>query len=79
VQPWQLKELQEKGIFDFYEVLGHKLALYYREVGPNATHTINFDLKAEVTGTYESTASCAYLYYADEFKWWVKGSRVKIF
>jgi alpha-2-macroglobulin-like protein len=79
VQPWQLKALQEKGVFDFYEILGNKLALYYREIAPNATHSVNLDLKAEITGTYESTASCAYLYYADEFKHWVKGTHVKVY
>ncbi|RAW00932.1 TonB-dependent receptor plug domain-containing protein [Pseudochryseolinea flava] len=77
-QPWQLKELQEKGLFDFYEVIGNKLAFYYRGLTPRAKIDINLDLKAEVPGTYESSASCAYLYYADEFKHWVKGTSVRI-
>ncbi|MBT1690425.1 MG2 domain-containing protein [Dawidia soli] len=78
LQPWQLKELQEKGVVDFYEVLGDKLALYYRELGPLARHTINLDLKAEVGGDFTGTASCAYLYYTDEHKDWVRGNRVQI-
>lgn len=78
LQPWQLKELQEKGIVDFYEVLGDKLAVYYRELEPLANRTINLDLKAEVGGNFTGTASCAYLYYTDEYKDWVRGTRVQI-
>jgi hypothetical protein len=78
LQPWQLKELQEKRIFDFYEVIGDKLAIYYRELGPLANHTINLDLKAEVSGNFTGTASCAYLYYTDEHKDWAKGNHVQI-
>lgn len=78
LQPWQLKELQEKGVVDFYEVLGDKLALYYRELEPLAHRTVNLDLKAEVGGDFTGTASCAYLYYTDEHKDWVRGSRVQI-
>jgi TonB-dependent SusC/RagA subfamily outer membrane receptor len=78
LQPWQLKELQEKAVFDFYEVLGDRLAIYYRELEPNASRIINLDLKAEVPGRFTGVASCAYLYYTDEYKHWVKGSTVKI-
>jgi TonB-dependent SusC/RagA subfamily outer membrane receptor len=78
LQPWQLKELQEKGVVDFYEIIGDKLAVYYRELEPLANRTINLDLKAEVGGNYTGTASCAYLYYTDEFKDWVRGNRVQI-
>ncbi|HEY9044247.1 MAG TPA: MG2 domain-containing protein [Ohtaekwangia sp.] len=78
LQPWQLKEMQEKGVFDFYEILDDRLAIYYRELEPNAIRVLHFDLKAEVSGNYTSRASCAYLYYTDEYKHWVKGSTVSI-
>jgi alpha-2-macroglobulin-like protein len=78
LQPWQLKELQEKQVFDFYEVIGDRLAIYYRELEPNATRTIKLDLKAEVAGSFTGVASCAYLYYTDEYKTWVKGSTITI-
>lgn len=78
VQPWQLKELQEKAVFDFYEIKGDVLSLYYRELGPSEVRTINLDLKAEVPGKYTSRAGCAYLYYTNEHKHWVEGLKVNI-
>jgi hypothetical protein len=69
-QPWQLKELMEKQAFDYYEIKDNKLFLYYRQLKPSETKAINFDLKAEVLGTFTAPASCAYLYYTSEFKSW---------
>jgi len=70
-QPWQLKELQEKGVIDFYETSGNSIACYYRSLAPNAQKQINLDLKAEVPGQYDAPASSAYLYYTNELKDWV--------
>ena len=78
VQPWQLKELQEKKAFDFYEISGNKIALYYRCMQPSAVKEINFDLKAEVPGVYEAPASSAYLYYTNEFKCRTTLPKVKV-
>ena len=66
-QPWQLKELQEKGTFDYYEVVGNNVVFYYRQMLPSESKTIHLDLKAEVPGTYEAAASTAYLYYTNEY------------
>lgn len=77
-QPWQLKELQEKGVFDFYEVQDGKVVLYFREMAPDGVNVVNLDLKAEVAGSYTGAASCAYLYYYDELKHWVAGNHVMI-
>ena len=70
LQPWQLKEMQEKGVVDFYEVKGNNLVCYLRGMDPNEKREINLDLKAEIPGTYAAPASCAYLYYTNEFKDW---------
>jgi TonB-dependent SusC/RagA subfamily outer membrane receptor len=78
VQSWQLKELKEKGVFDFYEIMDDKLVLYYRELGPSMTNVISLDLKAEIPGTYTGSASSAYLYYMNEYKDWVKGNSITI-
>lgn len=78
VQPWQLKELQEKGVFDYYEIKGNNVALYYRCMAPSAVKEINFDLKAEMPGIYESPASSAYLYYTNEYKCWSAPEKVTI-
>ncbi|MCH8902548.1 MAG: hypothetical protein IIA45_01350 [Bacteroidetes bacterium] len=78
VQPWQLKEMMEKGVIDFYEISGNKIVCYYREMKPNEIRGINFDLKAEIPGEYEASASCAYLYYTNEYKCWNEAERITI-
>jgi TonB-dependent SusC/RagA subfamily outer membrane receptor len=77
-QPWQLKELQEKGVFDYYEVRKNYLVLYYRQMKPSEKKQINLDLKAEVAGNYTAPSSSAYLYYTSEHKTWVAGTQVSI-
>ncbi|MBI4548835.1 MAG: carboxypeptidase-like regulatory domain-containing protein [Ignavibacteriae bacterium] len=77
-QPWQLKELQEKGVVDFYEIIGRYIAFYYRQMRSNETHVINLDLKAEIPGAYESPASSAYLYYTNEYKSWSSAGTIEI-
>jgi hypothetical protein len=70
VQPWQLKEMQEKQVFDYYEISGNTIAIYYRGMAPSSVKEINLDLKAEMPGEYDAPASSAYLYYTNEFKTW---------
>jgi alpha-2-macroglobulin-like protein len=77
-QPWQLKEMQEKGLVDFYEVRKNYVVFYYRELGPQALHQLQLDLKAEVPGVYQAPASSAYLYYTPEFKDWEGGEKVEV-
>jgi alpha-2-macroglobulin-like protein len=78
VQPWQLKELQEKEVFDFYEINEGKLILYYRQMKASETKTVNLDLKAEVKGTFTGAASSAYLYYTNEYKHWTQGISIAV-
>lgn len=78
LQPWQLKELQEKHTFDYYEIIGNNLVLYYRGMAPNDERVINLDLKADIPGEYEAPASCAYLYYTNEYKTWTAGGKIVV-
>lgn len=78
-QPWQLKELQEKKVFDFYEVVGNNIACYYRQMKPGETREINLDLKADVPGRYTAPASSAYLYYTAEYKDWTALPDIEIY
>jgi TonB family protein len=78
LQPWQLKEMQEKKLFDFYEVDKNYLLVYYTGFKPNETKEIKLDLKAEVPGSYSCPASCAYLYYTDEFKSWCGNEKIEV-
>lgn len=78
VQPWQLKELQEKHVFDYYEILGNNIAIYYRGMGPKDVKEINLDLKAEMPGEFDAPASSAYLYYTNEYKTWTGADKLTI-
>ncbi len=75
-QSWQLKEMQEKEVIDFYEIIGNNVACYYRDLAPNEQKQINLDLKAEIPGDYDAPASSAYLYYTSEQKDWEGLGRV---
>lgn len=77
-QPWQLKELQESGVFDYYEVRGNYVIVYYSHLAAHDLKSINLDLKAEVAGNYRAPASTAYLYYTAEDKFWVRGNSISI-
>ena len=77
-QPWQLKELQEKGTIGFYEITDNYVVFYFRDMAPKAAHTINLDLKAEVPGVYEAPASSGYLYYTNEYKCWSSTGKIRI-
>lgn len=78
LQPWQLKELQEREVFDFYEIINDNLVIYYRELGPAEVKAIDLDLKAETPGHYKGIASSAYIYYMNEHKYWLDGIAVNI-
>ncbi len=78
LQPWQLKELQEKKIVDYYELFDGYVVFHYEQLEPNQTKTVHLDLKADVPGTYEAPASSAFLYYTNEHKVWTMPERMVI-
>jgi hypothetical protein len=78
VQAWQLKELKEKGVFDYYELFNGYVVLHYEYLKPGEKRTINLDLKADIPGEYEAPASCAFLYYTNEHRVWSKPERMTI-
>ncbi|MBK5722673.1 TonB-dependent receptor plug domain-containing protein [Dysgonomonas sp. Marseille-P4677] len=78
LQPWQLKELRDKLVFDYYEIIDDNLVIYYSHMLPNDKKIINLDLKAEIPGTYKGMASSAYVYYTNEHKHWVDGISITI-
>jgi hypothetical protein len=69
-QTWQLKELRDKGLIDFYETRPREVILYWRELPPSAKKAVELQLLAAVPGAYEAPASSAYLYYTAEDKAW---------
>jgi alpha-2-macroglobulin-like protein len=77
-QLWQLKELRENGVIDFYETTPREIILYFRSLAPKAEKTIVLQLRADLPGEFTSIASSAYLYYGDDHKWWVDPVKVAI-
>ncbi|WP_207534439.1 TonB-dependent receptor plug domain-containing protein [Desertivirga arenae] len=77
-QPWQLKELMEKGQVAYYEIFDNYLVLYWMGFAAKEAKTINLDLKAEVPGRYKGKASNVYLYYTPEYKYWNDGAEVEL-
>nr|WP_299389376.1 TonB-dependent receptor plug domain-containing protein [Allomuricauda sp.] len=78
LQPYQLKELLETNLVDYYEVFDNYLVLYWKSMTALEEKVIHLDLKAEIPGRFQAPASAAYLYYGDENKYWVPGTSVHI-
>ncbi|MBW8683386.1 TonB-dependent receptor plug domain-containing protein [Chitinophaga rhizophila] len=78
VQPWQLKEIMEKGQIAFYEIFDNYLVLYWMGFAPQEAKQVHLDLKAEIAGKYKGKASTTYLYYTPEFKHWNAGTEITI-
>ena len=78
LQPWQLKQLQEREVFDYYELMDGYIVFHYRGMNANEVKVIDLDLKADIPGTYEAPASSAYLYYTNEYKHWAKSLQIEI-
>ncbi len=77
-QPWQLKEILKQHKADYFEIFDNYLVFYWKEFNSSESKEIKLDLKAEVSGSYHAPASTVYLYYADEFKHWLRGNKVVI-
>ena len=72
-QVWQLKELREKGLIDFYETTPREVIVYFRSLAPKAEQQFTLHLMADVPGQFRGRASCAYLCYSPQAKDWNEG------
>lgn len=77
-QTWQLKELKDKGIIDFFETREREVVLYFRSMAPNKKVDVPLELMARVPGTFVAPASRAYLYYTDEHKNWAAPTTITV-
>ncbi len=77
-QTWQLKELRDKGVIDFYETRPREVIVYWRALAPSVKRDVELDLLAAVPGTYVAPASSAYLYYTAEDKAWTAPVKLTI-
>jgi alpha-2-macroglobulin-like protein len=78
VQPWQVKQMQERGLMDFYEIKESYVVFYFRDMDAGEVKELHLDLKADVPGEYEAPASAAWLYYSNDAVVWSKPERVVI-
>ncbi len=78
LQPWQLKELQEKKVFDYYELFEGYVVFHYEQLKANESKIVHLDLKADIPGDYEAPASSAFLYYTNEHKVWATPQKMTI-
>jgi hypothetical protein len=77
-QTWQLQELRDKKLVDFYETRPREVILYFRALAPRAVRDVPLELLASVPGTFTAPASRAYLYYTNEHKTWVAPATIEI-
>jgi alpha-2-macroglobulin-like protein len=77
-QTWQLKELKDKGVIDFYETRPREVILYWRAMAPSMKRDVDLDLIAATPGVYEAPATSAYLYYTAEDKTWIAPVKVTV-
>lgn len=77
-QTWQLKELRDRGVIDFYETRPREVILYWRALAPSAKKDVDLDLLAQSAGVYEAPATSAYLYYTAEDKAWTAPLKITV-
>ncbi|TWU54535.1 A-macroglobulin complement component [Rubripirellula tenax] len=74
----KLDELKTKGEFDYYELRGRDVVLYWRTIPPSFNKSISLDVTATIPGKYTGPASRAYLYYTAEEKRWTEPLTIAI-
>jgi hypothetical protein len=69
-QLWQLKELKEAAVLDFYETRPREVTLYFSSLEAKQEVVIPVELSADIPGHFSGPASRAYLYYGGDAKRW---------
>jgi alpha-2-macroglobulin-like protein len=78
LQNWQLKQLTEQKICDYYELWEGYAVFHFQSLLPGETKIVPLDLRADFSGTFEAPASQAFLYYANDQRVWSKPERVTV-
>ncbi|HEX6811137.1 MAG TPA: hypothetical protein VF384_05915, partial [Planctomycetota bacterium] len=73
-----LEDLQKANAFAFWELKGRELALYWRDLAPEASRKLTLDCVARIPGQSTGPASRAYLYYTPQQKRWAAPVRVDV-
>ncbi|HZN40608.1 MAG TPA: alpha-2-macroglobulin family protein, partial [Planctomycetota bacterium] len=73
-----LEDLQKAEAFAFWELKGRELALYWRDLAPEASKKLTLDLVARIPGQSTGPASRTYLYYTPQQKRWAAPLRIDV-
>lgn len=73
-----LEDLQKAEAFAFWELKGRELALYWRDLAPEASKKLTLDLVARIPGLSSGPASRTYLYYTPQQKRWAAPLRIDV-
>ncbi|HEU4417383.1 MAG TPA: alpha-2-macroglobulin, partial [Planctomycetota bacterium] len=73
-----LEDLQKAEAFAFWELKGRELALYWRDLAPDAIKKLTLDLVARIPGQSTGPASRTYLYYTPQQKRWAAPLRLEV-
>lgn len=73
-----LRHLQEAGAFDFWELSGREITLYWRSLAPDAVKEFLLDTVAQIPGTTTGPASRVWLYYTPTSRSWAPPLTVEV-
>ena len=73
-----LDDMKKAELFDFWELRGREIILYWRGMAPRERKTLTIDVIARIPGLTRGPASRAYLYYSPESKTWNRPLAVEI-
>lgn len=73
-----LNDLKKGERFDFWEIQGRDLVLYWRDLAPSARETVNIDLLARIPGKTTGPASRVHLYYTPQLERWSEPLSIEV-
>ncbi len=73
-----LDDLKKAEQFDFYELRGREVILYWRGMTKGQRRQVVLDLTARIPGTTTGPASRAYLYYTPDQKRWAQPLKITV-
>ncbi len=73
-----LDDLKKGAQFDFYELRGREVILYWRGMAKGQQRQVVLDLTARIPGTTTGPASRAYLYYTPDQKRWAQPLKITV-
>jgi hypothetical protein len=73
-----LEDMKKAQRFDYWELQGRELVLYWRKLDATERRELTFDLTARIPGTSRGPASRSYLYYTPQQKQWAQPLEIEV-